>query len=319
MEYFRFMPIPFDDVAYVVHNASNLTQPEVPWHLFLSPPNGIYASITNDSPTYTFKIQRGKTHECLFFKGVLQPIDDAHLTSNGQQLALIHIVDCAQLRDIVDKEFQVELNVTLRLFSNAVPLLVYDITPVDLYTILSSVYLGSTSIDRLDIKIKINEHTTNNGSDRNQVIKYVIATPGSQQDVPPSIDITPSSAGDIQQGSASDFVGVGNGKVHDSDCRTALGVRSFRQVLTGDASAPPRNSARNGGCAVASTAHRGLCGNGDDTAGIGTALLTNFARNIGICRFSACSIIFFSPVSLVFGSRCPGRVRSSSSHPRYYN
>jgi hypothetical protein len=54
--------------------------------------------------------------------------DGAHLTSNEQKLAIIHIVDCTQHRDIAQKEFQVELNVTPRLSSNAVPLLVYNIT-----------------------------------------------------------------------------------------------------------------------------------------------------------------------------------------------
>jgi hypothetical protein len=62
MEYLRFMPIPFADVPYVLHNASNLS-------LFLSPPNGLYASITNDSPTSMFKIQWGIKNECLVFKG----------------------------------------------------------------------------------------------------------------------------------------------------------------------------------------------------------------------------------------------------------
>jgi hypothetical protein len=42
----------------------------------------------------------------------------------------------------------------------AVPHLIYDIVPVDLYTVLSSVCLRSTSIDRHDIKTKINELTT---------------------------------------------------------------------------------------------------------------------------------------------------------------
>ena len=66
----------------------------------------------------------------LFSKAInLVPRDDAHLTLNGQQLALIKIVDCAngQHRDIVDKEFQVELNVTLRLVPNAVPHLIFDL------------------------------------------------------------------------------------------------------------------------------------------------------------------------------------------------
>jgi hypothetical protein len=204
--------------------------------IFFTSPNGLYAKNTNDSPTFLFKIQWGIENECLVFKGNLLPRDDAHLTMNGQQPALIKIVDCenGQHRDIVDKEFQVELNVTLRLVSNAVPHLIYDIVPVDLYTMLSSVYLHSTSIDRHDIKIKISELTTNNGSNRNQVTKYVIATPASQQDVPPSIGISPP-AGHIQHASASDVFGVGSGNVNDSDVRTALAASSFRQGLTDDA------------------------------------------------------------------------------------
>jgi hypothetical protein len=169
--------------------------------------------------------------ECLVFKGNLLPRDDAHLTMNGQQLALIKIVGCEH-RDIVDKEFQVELNVTLRLVSNAVPHLIYDIVPVDLYTMLSSVYLHSTSIDRHDIKIKINELTTNNALNRNQVTKYVIATPASQQDVPPSIGISPP-AGHIQHASTSGVFGVGRGNVNDSDGRTHLQpVRFDKGLLT---------------------------------------------------------------------------------------
>jgi hypothetical protein len=56
--------MPFDDgVPYVLHNASSLSQPEVPRHLFLSPPNGLYAPITNDSPTSAmFKIRSGAKH-----------------------------------------------------------------------------------------------------------------------------------------------------------------------------------------------------------------------------------------------------------------
>ena len=102
---------------------------------------------------------------------------------NGQQLALIKIVGCenGQHRIPSGTEFKVELDVTLRLVPNAVPHLIYDLVPVDLYTMLSSVYLRSTSIDRHDIKIKIKELTTNNGSNRNHVTKYVIATPASQQ------------------------------------------------------------------------------------------------------------------------------------------
>jgi hypothetical protein len=83
------MPMPFDDVPYVLHNASNISQPEVPRHLFLSSPGGLYASITNDSPTFMFKIQWGKTHECLVFKGILVPRDGAHLTWNAKKLAII--------------------------------------------------------------------------------------------------------------------------------------------------------------------------------------------------------------------------------------
>jgi hypothetical protein len=56
MEYLRFMPIPFLDLLYVLHNASNLSQPEVPRHLFQASPNGLYALITNDSPEFEFRI-----------------------------------------------------------------------------------------------------------------------------------------------------------------------------------------------------------------------------------------------------------------------
>jgi hypothetical protein len=124
--YFRFMPMSFDDVPCVLHNASNLSQPEVPRHLFLSPPNGLYASITNGSPTSMFKILWGRTHECLVFKGILVPrggtmVHGTHLTSNENmhRLAIIQTVDCTKHRDIVQKEFQVELNVTPWLSSNA--------------------------------------------------------------------------------------------------------------------------------------------------------------------------------------------------------
>ena len=67
MEYLRFMPIPSSDVLYVLHNASNLSQPEVPRHLFQAPPNGLYAKITNDSPQFEFKIQWGIKNGCLVF------------------------------------------------------------------------------------------------------------------------------------------------------------------------------------------------------------------------------------------------------------
>jgi hypothetical protein len=157
---------------------------------------------------------------------------------NGQQLALIKIVGCEH-RNILHKEFQVELDVTLRLVEKAVPHLIYDIVPVDLYTMLSSVYLRSTLIDRHDIKIKINELTTNNGSNRNHVNKYVIATPASQQDVPPSIDIAPL-AGHIQHASAPDAFEVGIGNVNDNNGRTALAASSFGQGLL-------NNSATDGG------------------------------------------------------------------------
>ena len=55
--YLRFMPMPSSDVPYVLHNARNLSQPEVPRHLFEAPPNGLYAQITNDSLQFEFKIQ----------------------------------------------------------------------------------------------------------------------------------------------------------------------------------------------------------------------------------------------------------------------
>ena len=49
--------------------------------------------------------------------------------------------------------------VTLRLrekaVPNAVPHVIYYFVPVDLYTMLSSFYLPSTSIDRHDIKITL--------------------------------------------------------------------------------------------------------------------------------------------------------------------
>jgi hypothetical protein len=102
MEYLRFMPIPFLDLLYVLHNASNLSQPEVPRHLFQASPNGLYALITNDSPEFEFRIQWGKENECLIFKCILLPRDDADSTANGQQLALIRIVGCEH-RDILQK------------------------------------------------------------------------------------------------------------------------------------------------------------------------------------------------------------------------
>jgi hypothetical protein len=199
---------------------------------------------------------------------------------NGQQLALIKIVGCenGQHRIPSGTEFKVELDVTLRLVPNAVPHLIYDLVPVDLYTMLSSVYLRSTSIDRHDIKIKIKELT--NGSNRNHVTKYVIATPASQQDVPPSIGISPP-AGHIQHASASDSFGVGSGNANDSDGRTALAASSFRQGLTVDAMAFLINSAKNIGSAGAPTAPGGLRENGGDTTGIGKALPLIFARNRG--------------------------------------
>jgi hypothetical protein len=94
---------------------------------------------------------------------------------------------------------------------------------------LSSRYLRSTSIDRHDIKIKISELTTNNGSNRNHVTKYVIATPASQHDVPPSTAISPpASVGHIQHASASDALGVGSGNANESDCRTAYAASYWR-------------------------------------------------------------------------------------------
>jgi hypothetical protein len=91
-------------LPYVLHNASNLSQPEVPRHLFEASPNGLYAQITNDSLQFEFKIQWGIENECLVFKGDLLPREDAHLAMNGQQFALIKIVGCE------DGQHQVELN-----------------------------------------------------------------------------------------------------------------------------------------------------------------------------------------------------------------
>jgi hypothetical protein len=96
-----------------------------------------------------------------------------------------------------------------------------------LYTMLSSRYLRSTSIDRHDIKIKTSELTTNNGSNRKHVTKYVIATPASQHDVPPSTAISPP-VGHIQHVSASDALGVGSGNANESDCRTAYAASYWR-------------------------------------------------------------------------------------------
>jgi hypothetical protein len=102
MEYLGFMPMPFLDLLYVLHNASNLSQPEVPRHLFQASPNGLYALITNDSTQFEFKIQWGRENHCLVFKGSLLPCDGAQSTMNGQQLARITIVDCEQ-PDILHK------------------------------------------------------------------------------------------------------------------------------------------------------------------------------------------------------------------------
>jgi hypothetical protein len=146
---------------------------------------------------------------------------------------------------------------------------------------LSSLHLRSTSIDRHDIKIKAIELTTNNGSNRNHVTKYVIATPpASQHDVPPSTAIS-APAGHIQHASASDAFGVGSGNANDSDCRTALAASSLGQGLTVDAMACLLYSAKNIGSAGAPTAPGGLRENGGDTTGIGKAFQHNSARNSG--------------------------------------
>jgi hypothetical protein len=130
---------------------------------------------------------------------------------------------------------------------------IYYFVPVNLFTKLSSFYLPLTSIDRHDIKIKIKELTNHSGSHPKRVTKYVIATPASQQGVPPSIHIE-GGTGHFQQASASDANSEGIGDANDNDGRTALAASSLQQGL-------PINSATD----------RGLRRNGHDATGTGTA------------------------------------------------